>query len=620
MTVRPAGALRGHGTPRVAAAAGALPHSLDLTVSEALILGLLEQGVRTYFVVLGHGSTEIGERLREYADLGLVRVVPCRNEVEASHAATALRWVTGQGAAVVTSIGPGALQAAAASLAASSDGVGVWHIYGDETTWDEGPNMQQIPGHQQGGFLKLLSNLGPTYAVTAPEAIVPALRRGATVTNHPYRPQPYFLLLPLNIQPEILNGFNVDRLPQAQATHLGPAAPHDGYAAAAQALLDSDRLVIKVGRGAQGAGELLVELADLTDGVFVMSPSSLGIVPSDNHRNMAVGGSKGSISGNYAMQHASTLLVVGSRGVCQSDCSRIGYPSVKNVVNINADPEDTARYGNTIELLGDVRETLDLLVKAIRQQGALPDSASPWLKDCSAKRAEWITFRDRVVAQGTLEDPTWGGKVLTQPAAIAVVLRWVQEIGAKVFFDAGDVQANGFQVADVNSEGWYYSESGASYMGFAGSALLAGGVADHPFYGVAVTGDGSFVMNPQVIIDAVHTQTRGTLVILDNRRMGAIAALQRDQYGVEFATSDGVAVDYVRWAQSVEGVLGLWGGRSEVELRAALDQAGDFDGLSVVHVPVYAGPDPLGGLGAYGSWNVGSWVAEVQAQISRTVI
>ena len=37
------------------------------------------------------------------------------------------------------------------------------------------------------------------------------------------------------------------------------------------------------------------------------------------------------------------------------------------------------------------------------------------------------------------------------------------------------------------------------------------------------------------------------------------------------------------------------------------------DGLALVHVPVYFGDDPLGGLGAYGRWNVGNWVSDTQA-------
>ena len=73
-----------------------LPDCLDLTLSEALVLGLLRQQVRTYFTVFGHGSTELGEVLRLYQEAGLLKVYGLRSEIEASHAAAALRWVTGE--------------------------------------------------------------------------------------------------------------------------------------------------------------------------------------------------------------------------------------------------------------------------------------------------------------------------------------------------------------------------------------------------------------------------------------------------------------------------------------------------------------------------------------------
>ena len=128
---------------------GVLTGRIDLTLSEAVVLGLLRQGVRLFIGVFGHGSTEVAEVLRVYEDAGLLRTCGVRSEIEAAHAATALRWVSNEKAAVVTSIGPGALQALAGSLASASEGIGVWYIFGDETTHDEGPNMQQIPKNEQ---------------------------------------------------------------------------------------------------------------------------------------------------------------------------------------------------------------------------------------------------------------------------------------------------------------------------------------------------------------------------------------------------------------------------------------------------------------------------------------
>jgi 3D-(3,5/4)-trihydroxycyclohexane-1,2-dione acylhydrolase (decyclizing) len=206
----------------------------------------------------------------------------------------------------------------------------------------------------------------------------------------------------------------------------------------------------------------------------------------------------------------------------------------------------------------------------------------------------------------------WQRAALAEPAAIKIVADFAKEIGAAKFFDAGDVQANGFQIVEDDSTGSTFTETGASYMGFAASALLASALADRPRYGIAFCGDGSFMMNPQILIDGVEHGVAGMIVIFDNRRMAAITGLQVAQYQKDFRTSDRVAVDYLRLAGAVGGVLAMHGGWSAEELKRALKSAYAHKGLSVVHVPVYCGPHELGGLGAWGEWNVGNWCDAVQ--------
>lgn len=149
-------------------------------------------------------------------------------------------------------------------------------------------------------------------------------------------------------------------------------------------------------------------------------------------------------------------------------------------------------------------------------------------------------------------------------------------------------------------------------MGLAVCGLLSTAITEKPFYAIAYTGDGSFTMNPQILIDGVYHSAKGCILLFDNRRMAAITALQMDQYEAEHATWDHIEVDYVQWANSVKGVNGIHGGYSKESLEKALDEAKSYDGLSLIHVPVYYGSDPLGGLGAYGRWNVGNWVENTQ--------
>src|SRR5262245_280208 len=292
-------AIHDAGTIAAALANGAVNKLVDGTLAEALVLGLLKQGVRKYLAIFGHGSTDLGEVLRLYEAEGVTRTFNCRNEVAMAHAATALRWQYGELPAVVTSIGPGAMQAFAGALAAASNGVGVYHIYGDETTLGEGYNMQQVPKEEQGLFGQMTAILGRSYVLHTPEAIRDALRRGAITVNHPYRAGPFFLLLPLNTQPACL-ALNLAALPARPSLPVMAPADDDDIDVAAQLVAEARSVAIKAGGGTRGHDKAVRRLAEAAGAAVVLSPGSTGVLPDAHAQNMHVGGSKGSIGGNFA--------------------------------------------------------------------------------------------------------------------------------------------------------------------------------------------------------------------------------------------------------------------------------------------------------------------------------
>jgi len=606
---------KSHGGVNAVVEAGLLSNTVSMGLTEVLVLGLIRQGVTKFLMILGHGSTEFGETLRVYESAGLVRGFQFRNEVEMAHTATALRWVYDEPCAVVTSIGPGALQAMAASIVSSSNGVGVYHIYGDETTHGEGYNMQQVPKREQGMFGQITSVMGSSYTLHTPQAFREALRRGATRVFHPSKAGPFFLNLPINTQPAKVT-LRLDSLPERPQPFV-PYLLSDALVKKAAALISqASQVAIKVGGGSRKAAEALLCFAETSGAVVVLSPGSTGVLPDDHPQNMHVGGSKGTISGNYAMQEAELVIFVGSRGVCQSDCSGMGWPKAKYVININTDFDDVLHYNNTLALQGDAATVLKQLTRCLDKQ----KTTSEWLSKCLAKKQEWQAFKKDRFDAATIEDDFWKIPLLTQPQVIKIADDFARLHGAIKFFDAGDVQANGFQIVEDNSPEETFTDSGSSYMGFAVSALLSQALADEGRYGIALTGDGSFMMNPQILIDGIQHGVHGTILLLDNRRMAAISQLQEAQYGCTYRTNDLVEVDYVKMAQSIKGIRAFWGGTTLGELKKVLVEAYAHSGLSLIHVPVYYGTNPLGGMGAYGSWNVGNWCEEVQQKYIETMI
>ena len=599
----------------------ALPKNIDVSLSEGIILGLLKQNVRKYFAIFGHGSTDFAEILRIYEEQGVTKTYNFRNEVEMAHAATALRWQYNEVPAVVTSIGPGALQAMAGSLAASSNGVGLYHIYGDETTYGEGYNMQQVPKREQDIYGKITALMSESHVFHTPESIRDAMRKGYLKTKHPYKAGPFYFMLPINTQPKVIKGLNLITLPGRDSLELKNNLNDDQVEAFEKIINKYENIVIKAGGGSIKFSKDLTEFSEHLNAPVVLAPGSLGVLPDAHENNMHVGGSKGSISGNYAMQNAKLLISIGSRSVCQSDCSGIGYPNAETVININADLSDMMHYNNTLGLNGDIGVILKQLNSALQSKKInRSNTKNNWIEDCRKKKKEWNDFKNRIYQNEVLKDDAFDRDLLTQPAAIKTAVDFSNKNKCVKFFDAGDVQANGFQIAEDNEPSDTYTETGASYMGFSASAILASAIADKPKYPISFTGDGSFMMNPQVLIDAVYLGLKGMVVIFDNRRMAAITGLQYAQYEKEFKTNDGVEVDYVQMANSVKGVKGFFGGYNSKEFNTALEEAYKFDGLSVVHVPVYSGTDELGGMGAYGSWNVGNWCENVQAEYAKQKI
>ena len=78
-----------------ALAAGKLDRLQKVSLSEALVLGLLRQGVSKYFAIFGHGSTDLAEVLRVYEQHGVTRTINCRNSPSISPPPTSSSTASG---------------------------------------------------------------------------------------------------------------------------------------------------------------------------------------------------------------------------------------------------------------------------------------------------------------------------------------------------------------------------------------------------------------------------------------------------------------------------------------------------------------------------------------------
>ena len=83
------------------------------------------------------------------------------------------------------------------------------------------------------------------------------------------------------------------------------------------------------------------------------------------------------------------------------------------------------------------KETEDILIQELGDEGD--------------KKEDWKAFKNERYNLPPIPDPAFERKLLTQPAAIKVTSDFAKEVGAVKYFDAGDVQANGFQIVEDDS-------------------------------------------------------------------------------------------------------------------------------------------------------------------------
>jgi 3D-(3,5/4)-trihydroxycyclohexane-1,2-dione acylhydrolase (decyclizing) len=70
------------------------------------------------------------------------------------------------------------------------------------------------------------------------------------------------------------------------------------------------------------------------------------------------------------MENATLVVMIGSRAVCQADCSGIGYKSAEAVVNINGDLADALHYNRTLALPGDISVVCERLARCLETRGS----------------------------------------------------------------------------------------------------------------------------------------------------------------------------------------------------------------------------------------------------------
>ncbi len=331
---------------------------------------------------------------------------------------------------------------------------------------------------------------------------------------------------------------------------------------AVQLLLDAQRPLILAGGGviAAEAWRELLEVAELLQAPVLMSPMGKGSIPADHPLCAGVTftwvtadlqNMEKSMSPLASM--ADAVLAVGFRF---SQLATVNYtlPVPKTLVQIDIDADEIgANYPVMVGVPSDAKVALRQLRDAFNAEGLASREPSSWMPDSGRPQK----------------------RIDVGPAGNPPVDWWdLREVLNRDAIVAADITRSGYalvgQFPVYEPRSFMHSASFIA-MGHAFPAALGAKVAFPDRQVVSISGDGCFLMTGQELATAVQHGINVVAIVINDRCLTGIAALQDTHYGGRRMAVNLVNPDFVRYADSF-GAIGLRV-RSAEEFKPAVQRA-----------------------------------------------
>ena len=363
---------------------------MDLTGGQVVAKSLVSNKVPWIAGIPGHGCLGLVDAFREEKENLPVYLV--RHEQSAVHMVDGYYRVTGDPAAVFTSIGPGALNLAVGLGTAYVDSTAMISIIGETHSYMFGRGvLQEIERKRPADSLKVLEPVTKYSAcITRGDQLPHALTK-AFMAMKTGRPGPAVLALTMDVQSEgVPAGIKEEAL-----AFPSPPAPDSQLISQAAALLDSaSRPVILAGGGVLRARafEELVKLAERLGAAVITTMAGKSCFPENHPLYGWHAGSKGTACGNELARSADVLLAVGCRFADETTSSYrqgISFDITRTrLIHADIDGSEIGKnYDVEIGIVGEARAVLQGLIDEL---GGAPENYldKAYTKEIGKKREQ----------------------------------------------------------------------------------------------------------------------------------------------------------------------------------------------------------------------------------------
>lgn len=561
-----------------------------MRIADYVMSFLAERGVEHAFLVTGGGAMHLNDAVGREKRL---RWICCHHEQACAIAAESYARLSGRLALLNVTTGPGGVNALNGVYGAWVDSIPMFVVSGqvkrETIAGNTGLPLRQL-GDQEIDIVAMARSV-TKYAtcVQEPAEIRYHLEKAWHLATTG-RPGPVWIDVPIDVQaaqidPATLKGFSAEAegggrplaLPAEAGWSTGDALDAD-VRDVVERLARAERPVLLAGAGVRlaGARDLLLRVAERLGVPLTTGWNAHDLVPNAHPSYAGRPGSMGDRQGNFTVQNADVLLVLGSRlNIRQISYNWKSFARAAYRVMVDIDRAELKKPTLAVDkpIHADVREFLERLDRATAGRRPEPRHAA-WMAWCRERGKRYPVVL-----------PEYERAARLSPYVFMRDLFEALPEDAIVVTGDGTACVVSFQAARIKSGTRLYTNSGCASMGYDVPAAIGAHVASgRPVFCLA--GDGSVMMNLQELQTIAGRKLPVRIFVLNNDGYTSIRQTQRAYFpgnAIGIGPDSGVTFpDFVRLADA----LGIPARRcaGPTELAGSLEFALGAQGPALVEV------------------------------------
>ncbi|HEY1099784.1 MAG TPA: thiamine pyrophosphate-binding protein [Myxococcota bacterium] len=551
-----------------------------MRVADVIASFLADRGARHVFMVTGGGAMHLNDAFGRHDGL---RYICCHHEQACAMAAESYARLTGVPAVVNVTTGPGGINALNGVYGAYTDSVPMIVVSGQvkrETcmAFNDVPGLRQL-GDQEADLVGMVRGITKFAELVREPADILRILEQAWHEATSGRPGPVWIDVPVDVQGanvdvDTLVGFTPPPSPLPEPREVASLAVET-----LERVRGARRPVVLVGGGirAGGAHDALLRLLEQWHVPVVTAWNAHDVIWDEHPRYAGRPGTIGDRAGNFAVQNADVLLVIGSR----LNIRQVGYAwktFAKHAFKIQVDVDAAELRKPTVKpdlaVHADARTFIDALLAAGSVDAT--ETRAAWIAQCHRWRATYPVVQD---AQRHDDAP------MNPYGFVEVLFRHLRDDDVVVCAD-GSACVVTFQAAALKRGQRLFTNSGSASMGYDLPAAIGAAVATGKRV-ICLAGDGSIQMNLQELQTIKTHRLPVKVIVIDNDGYHSIRQTQQNFFGALYGSTPGSGVEF----PAMDKIAAAYGLASSSavrlsELPAALAACFDTAGPAICTVQV----------------------------------